>query len=105
MLPCGSGGKESASNDTDPVSIPGLGRTPGEFLPGEFHGQRSLVGPCLWGCKELGTTGSNSAPKSLAYLSSVRRLKILLSFPQHSLNPRNKLLQGAIFTVYSLLVY
>ena len=24
------------------------------FLPGESHGQRSLVGP--WGCKELDTT-------------------------------------------------
>ena len=22
------------------------------FLPGEFHGQRSLVGYSLWGCKE-----------------------------------------------------
>ena len=26
------------------------------FLPGEFHGQRSLVGYNLWGCKELDTT-------------------------------------------------
>ena len=25
------------------------------FLPGEFHGQRSLVGYSLWGGKELGT--------------------------------------------------
>ena len=26
------------------------------FLPGESHGQRSLVGYSLWGCKELDTT-------------------------------------------------
>ena len=26
------------------------------FLPGEFHGQRSLVGYSLWGRKELDTT-------------------------------------------------
>ena len=34
--------------------IPGLGRSPGEgngypFLPGEFHGQRSLAGYNPWG--------------------------------------------------------
>ena len=26
------------------------------FLPGKFHGQRSLMGYTPWGCKELGTT-------------------------------------------------
>ena len=26
------------------------------FLPGEFHGHRSLVGYSPWGCKELDTT-------------------------------------------------
>ena len=26
------------------------------FLPGEFHGQRSLVGYSLWDCKELDTS-------------------------------------------------
>ena len=26
------------------------------FLPGESRGQRSLVGYCLWGCKESDTT-------------------------------------------------
>ena len=26
------------------------------FLPGKFHGQRSLVGYSLWSCKELDTT-------------------------------------------------
>ena len=42
--------------------IPGSGRSPGEgngnplvFLPGKFHGQRSLAGYSLWGHKELDT--------------------------------------------------
>ena len=51
-LPCSSNSKESACNAGDPGSIPGLGRFLGKrnsyptlvFLPGEFHGQRSLVG-------------------------------------------------------------
>ena len=44
--------------------FPGLGRFPGVgngkpipvFLPGEFYGQRSLVGYCPWGFKESDTT-------------------------------------------------
>ena len=44
--------------------IPGSGRSPREgngnslpvFLPGEFHGQRSLAGYSPWGCKESDTT-------------------------------------------------
>ena len=59
----GSDGKESACNAEDPGSIPGLGRAPGEgngyplvFLPGEFHGQRSLAGYRIWGHKDSGTT-------------------------------------------------
>ena len=47
------------------VELPrGSGRSPVErkwlptpvFLPGEFHGQRSLVGHSPWGCKESDTT-------------------------------------------------
>ena len=38
-------------------SIPGLGKSPGEgngvFLPGKFHGQRSLAGYSPWGCKRV----------------------------------------------------
>ena len=60
----GSDGKKSASNVGDLGSIPGSGRSPGEgngnpvlvFLPGESHGQRSLVGYSPWGRKELDTT-------------------------------------------------
>ena len=48
----GSDGKESVCNAGDLGLIPGLGRFLGKrnsyptlvFLPGEFHGQRSLVG-------------------------------------------------------------
>ena len=57
-FPFGSVGKESACNEGDLGSNPGLGRTPGEgkgltpvFWPGEFHG---LYSP--WGHKELDTT-------------------------------------------------
>ena len=43
------------------VTSSGSGKSPGEgnenplpvFLPGEFHGQRSLAGYSPWGCKEL----------------------------------------------------
>ena len=53
-LPCVSAGKESACNEGDLGSIPGLGRrewlpTP-VFWPGEFHGPFSL-----WDHKELDT--------------------------------------------------
>ena len=55
-FPGGSDSKESADNAGDLGLIPGSGRPPGDgnsyqlqyfspvFLPGEFHGQRSLVG-------------------------------------------------------------
>ena len=65
-FPCGSAGKESTCNAGDLGLIPGLGRSPGGrwewlptpvLLPGEFHGQRSLVGYSPWGPKELDTTG------------------------------------------------
>ena len=51
-FPGGSEVKESACNVGDPGSIPGVGKNPWRrkwqstpvFLPGESHGQRSLVG-------------------------------------------------------------
>ena len=63
-FPGGSDGKESACNAGDLGSIPGLGRSPGGrhsnptpvFLPGEFHGQKSLVSYRPKGHKELDTT-------------------------------------------------
>ena len=60
-FPSGSDSKEFACNAEDPGSIPGLRRSPGEgnwlptpvFLPGKFHGQRSLVIYSPQGRKEL----------------------------------------------------
>ena len=62
----GSDSKESAFNTRNSVSIPELGRSPGEeiltpvFLPGEFHGQRSLAGYGPWSRKESDTTGQTT---------------------------------------------
>ena len=57
------GSKESTCNAGDPGLIPGSGRSPGGewlpttgFLPGELHGQRSLVGYGPWGHKESDMT-------------------------------------------------
>ena len=55
---------DSSGDNGDSGSIPGLGRYPGVgnwqptplFLPGKFHGQRSLVGFSSWDPKELVTT-------------------------------------------------
>ena len=62
-FPGDSDGKESACNAEDLGLISGLVRSPGEeneptpvFLPGEFHGQRSLSGYSPWGHKESDTT-------------------------------------------------
>ena len=64
-FPGGSVGKESAYNAEDPGSITRSERSPGErmewqptpvFLPGEFHGQRSLADYSPCGHKESDTT-------------------------------------------------
>ena len=62
-FPGGSDGIESACNAGNLGSVPRLGRSPEEgngyslvFLPGEFHGQRSLVGYSLWDHKESDRT-------------------------------------------------
>ena len=56
-FPGSSSGKESACSAGDLGSIPGSEKSPGEgngypfqsFLPGESHGQRSLVGYIVHG--------------------------------------------------------
>ena len=63
-FPGGSEDKESACNAGDQGSIPGLGRSPGDGsgYPLQYsclenpHGQQSLAGYSLWGCKESDTT-------------------------------------------------
>ena len=52
----------NAGEVRDAGVIPGLGRSPGGghgnpiFLPGESHGQKSLVGYSPWGHKESDAT-------------------------------------------------
>ena len=63
-FPGGSDGKESAFYAGDWGSIHGSGKIPWKrewqptpvFLPGEFHGRKSLVGCSPWGRKEWMTT-------------------------------------------------
>ena len=64
-FPGSSDGKESACSAGDLGLIPGSGKSPGEgngnsiqcsFLPGEFHGQKSLAGYSPWGRKQSDTT-------------------------------------------------
>ena len=57
-IPSGSDGKEFSCSVGDLSSIPGLGRSPEKgmqptplFLPGEFHGQRNLMGCNPWVAK------------------------------------------------------
>ena len=71
-FPGGSDGKESACSAGDPGSIPGPGRSPGErhgyplqySWPGEFHGQRRLVGYNPWDHKESDMTERLTLKKS-----------------------------------------
>ena len=63
-FPGGSVGKEFTYNARDLGLVPGSERSHGEGHGNPFqysclenpHGQKSLVGCSLWGCKELDTT-------------------------------------------------
>ena len=55
--------KNLPANAGDVGSVPESRRSPGEgngnplvFLPGKFHGERSLVDYSPWGCKESDMT-------------------------------------------------
>ena len=72
-FPGGSDDEESACNAGDLGLIPELGRCPREgngsipvSLPGEFHGQRNLVGYSQGGCKESDMTGSHQVVQCMA---------------------------------------
>ena len=62
-FPGGSDGRESASSAGRPRFNPWVGKIPCRrkwqptpvFLPGELHGQRSLVGLSSWGSTESDT--------------------------------------------------
>ena len=91
--PGGSGGKASACNSGNLGSYPWVGKIPWRrewlptpvFLPGEFHGQRSLAGYSPWGCKELDTSEQLSLlPSSLSLLVVPTMSEPPLSLPgQH----------------------
>ena len=62
MIPVVKNPPANARDTGDAGSVPELGRSPGEgngnplqFLPGRYHGQRSLVGYSQLSCKELNT--------------------------------------------------
>ena len=77
-FPGGSDSKASPYNAGDSDSIPWVGKIPWRreqlttpvFLPGEFHGQRNLVGYSPWGRTELDTTEqlSLSLPPSTLFI-------------------------------------
>ena len=79
-FPGGSDGKESACNEGDLGSTPLIGKIPWRrkclltpvFLPGESHGQRSLVDNSLWGRKVLDMTEQLSTAH--IFFSSVQLL-------------------------------
>ena len=63
-FPGGAEVKNPPASAKDVGSVPGLGRFPWNrkwqptlvFLPGKFHGQRSLVGYSSWGHRESDVT-------------------------------------------------
>ena len=72
-FPCGSAGKESACNEGDLVSIPGLGSSPGERkgYPLQYSGLENSMDYSPWGLKESDKIES---------LSLRRYFKILIYF-------------------------
>ena len=83
--------KNFPANVGDSGSIPRSGRSPGGgqgnptpvFLPGEFHGQRNLVGYSPWGHKELDTM--EQLTLWLSYICvSLTHFAVHLKLIQHS---------------------
>ena len=74
----------NAQDTRDMGSIPGSGRSPWSrkwllipmFLPGKFHGQRSLAGYCPWGRKESDTAKQLSTPRITPPLISEKSLTV-----------------------------
>ena len=52
-----------------------------EFLPGEFHGQRSLVGYSLWDRKKLNTT------ERLTHINTHTHTPFLSTFSSTAMSP------------------
>jgi len=81
LFPGGSDGKESTCN------AEGVGKIAWRrerlnspvFWPGEFHGQRSLMGYRPWGCKELGTTEQLSLSFTFVYSSTANKDTLVIT--------------------------
>ena len=84
-FPGASDGKESACNAGDPGSVPRFPEEGNErewpptpvFLPGEFHGQRSLTGYSSWGFNELDMTERLTLSLSLHFV--ILQLNIVIT--------------------------
>lgn len=82
--PCSSDGKESASQCRRPEFSPWVAKIPWRrelqptpvFLPGEFHGQRSLAGYSPWDREESGMAEWLALPRHL-----------IVRFPSMSVGP------------------
>ena len=70
----------------DASSVPGSGRRKWQpipvFLPGQFHGQRSLGGYSPWGCKEHAQLLPTCGRHLLSLNSLTNGLSSSLTFPQ-----------------------
>ena len=54
------------------------------FLPGESHGQRSLVGYSPWGCKELDMTGGATEQQEQIFLLQNKNSSFSLKYKNKS---------------------
>ena len=88
-FPGGSVLKNPPASAGDSGSIPESGRSPGDpvFLPGKFHGQRSLV-DSPWGCKESDTTeqannNNRAVDNILSHILELFCCFLKKAFPDH----------------------
>ena len=80
-FPGGLHGKESACNCWRPGFDPCIGKIPWRrewqatpvFLPGESHGQKSLVGYSPWGCKESDMTSTFTFHFNVLYSAAMNK--------------------------------
>ena len=83
-----SDGKYSIYNAGDPSSMPGSRRFPWRrkwqptpvFLPGEYHGQRILVGYSSWGHKELDMTKLLTLKKLSSLQNQTQQMESVVFF-------------------------
>ena len=98
-FPVGSAVKNPPANAGDEGLIPGSGRSPWRrawqptpvFLPGESHGQRSLVGYGSWGCKESDKTERLNNYKMCVWLNNIfqSKCKSVIILKRNLMKPSN----------------